>query len=55
MRQEYNVYCDESCHLENDKEKAMVLGSIWVPKDKTADINTRIREIKVKHSLKSNF
>ena len=25
----YNIYCDESCHLENDCEKAMVLGAIW--------------------------
>lgn len=55
MIQEYNIYCDESCHLENDKEKAMVLGSIWVPKDKTSNINIRIREIKIKHSLKSDF
>lgn len=26
MNQTYNVYCDESCHLENDGQKAMVLG-----------------------------
>jgi hypothetical protein len=55
MRQEYNIYCDESCHLEHDKEKAMVLGSIWVSKDQSSAINTRIREIKIKHSLKSDF
>ena len=28
MRTEYNIYCDESCHLENDSQKAMVLGYI---------------------------
>jgi len=28
----YNIYCDESCHLENDGEKVMVLGAIWCPR-----------------------
>lgn len=55
MRQEYNVYCDESCHLENDKAKSMVLGSIWVPRDSVKDINNRIREIKIKHTLNINY
>jgi len=31
----YNVYCDESCHLENDHQSAMVLGA--VPVEKTLD------------------
>lgn len=32
----YNLYCDESCHLENDGQKAMVLGAVWCPDDKLA-------------------
>jgi len=24
----YNVYCDESCHLENDDMSVMVLGGV---------------------------
>ena len=35
MSTTYNVYCDESCHLENDGQKAMVLGAIWCPLEKT--------------------
>jgi len=32
MSQVFNVYCDESCHLENDKQKVMVLGAVWSPR-----------------------
>lgn len=42
----YNVYCDESCHLENDDSNVMVLGAIWCPQRKLQEINDRIREIK---------
>lgn len=48
---EYNVYCDESCHLENDGINVMTLGAVWCPIDKTKEINTRIREIKAKHGI----
>ena len=34
MSREFNIYCDESCHLENDQQKAMVLGLIWCDKTK---------------------
>lgn len=55
MTTEYNVYCDESCHLENDGQKAMVLGAVWCPKDKRLEIAQRIREIKQKHGLERDF
>lgn len=55
MSEIYNVYCDESCHLENDKQPAMVLGAIWCPFDKTRGIAVRIREIKRKHALPIDF
>ena len=32
---EFNVYCDESCHLEHSSSNAMALGAIWCPKQKT--------------------
>jgi hypothetical protein len=47
----YNVYCDESCHLENDHQKVMVLGAVWCPISKRREIADRIRDIKIKHSL----
>lgn len=53
--EEYNIYCDESCHLENDESSVMLLGAIWVPKDKTRKVAERIREIKLEHGLKKNF
>lgn len=55
MSEIYNVYCDESCHLENDGIKVMTLGAMWCPLSKRVEIAQRIREIKVKHGLKSDF
>ena len=51
----YNIYCDESCHLENDKQNAMVSGAVWCPKDKAHEISKRIREIKKEHGLPQEF
>jgi hypothetical protein len=55
MTQIFNVYCDESCHLENDRQKAMVLGAVWCLLEKTHEIAVRIREIKAKHGLSPQF
>lgn len=55
MRTEYNIYCDESCHLENDHIKVMVLGAIWCPKDVKHLVFKRIREIKVKYGFKPDL
>jgi hypothetical protein len=55
MSQTYNVYCDESCHLEHDGQSVMVLGAIWCPLDKSREISVRIREIKKHHHLSSTF
>ena len=55
MKQLYNIYCDESCHLENDGEKAMVLGGVWCPESKKDEIFRRIREFKVEHGLTKRF
>ncbi|MGM9762644.1 MAG: DUF3800 domain-containing protein [Candidatus Cryptobacteroides sp.] len=51
----YNIYCDESCHLEHDREKAMVIGGVWCPKNKKDEIFRRIREIKEEHNLNPRF
>ncbi|MBU4011704.1 MAG: DUF3800 domain-containing protein [Proteobacteria bacterium] len=48
MSQVFNIYCDESCHLENDGQTAMVLCAVWCPLDKTREIAVRLREIKKK-------
>ena len=52
---EYNVYCDESCHLENDSIHVMALGAIWCAKEKKQEISKRIREIKSDFGLAPEF
>ncbi len=47
----YAIYCDESCHLEHDQQRSMILGAVWCPDSKRRDIAVRIREIKVSHGL----
>lgn len=47
----FNIYCDESCHLENDSFGLMTLGAVWCPKDKVKEISDWIKEVKVKHGL----
>ncbi len=51
----FNVYCDESCHLEHDRESAMVLGAVWCPYKTTKDIFCDIKNIKKEHGLDKNF
>ena len=51
----YNVYCDESCHLEHDQHNVMVLGAIWCPLEKVSEIMIAIKEIKVRHGLSRAF
>ncbi len=55
MRTEYNIYCDESCHLLNSTSNVMVLGAIWCPLNKRREIYGRVREIKVAHGFKPDF
>lgn len=55
MSQSYNIYCDESCHLEHDASKVMVLGAIWCPQEKVREAAVRLREIKASHGLSETF
>ena len=55
MSEIINIYCDESCHLQHDGQKAMVLGAVWCPLDKSREIAVRLREIKHKHGLAPGF
>lgn len=47
----YNIYCDESCHLEHDHEPVMVLGAVSCPSAITLSVAQRIRAIKAKHDI----
>jgi hypothetical protein len=52
MEQLFNIYCDESCHLEHDHQNIMIIGAIWCRMEKSAEINEQIREIKRRHNMK---
>lgn len=51
MAELFNIYCDESCHLQGDNSQVMVLGSVKVKADEVADASSRLREIKIDHRL----
>lgn len=55
MSEVFNVYCDESCHLENDHHEVMVLGAVWCPLGKAHEISIRIQEIKIRSGLLRDF
>ena len=52
---QYNIYCDESCHLEKDKSDVMILGAMYCTSESKGQIFTDIRKIKEKHGLSSFF
>lgn len=47
----YNIYCDESCHLENDASDVMVLGAVYCPIEKVKSITLDINNIQNKYNL----
>lgn len=55
MAESFNVYLDESCHLENDGVKVMTLGVVWCPQEKSRDIARRVRDIQRQHGLAHDF
>ena len=52
MNQAYNIYCDESCHLEHDGIKPMGLACVWCAKEDRLEIFEKLRDLKTKHGLK---
>ncbi len=51
----YNIYCDESCHLEYDRIPIMALGAIWCPESEHSRFGQKISEIKAKHKAKGEL
>ena len=45
----YNIYCDESCHLQHDGNDIMVIGGVFCLKHKVGRINKDIRKLKEKY------
>lgn len=52
----YNIYCDESGHLEKDKDNpVMVLGALYCPAAHTRKIHDDIYFLKKNHGLSEKF
>lgn len=51
----FNVYCDESCHLENDGISAMAWGAVYCQESDTRAIADAIRALKARHGLSPSF
>lgn len=51
----YNIYCDESCHLENDRQPIMALGAIWCQKDEAHRLGAELRDIKARHHARGEL
>lgn len=52
---EYSVYCDESCHLQHDQQRVMVLGAVWCPTAAAPRINRDLRRIKTDFHMSPGF
>jgi hypothetical protein len=48
---QFDLFCDESAHLENDGLPWMALGMVSCPHSKTREIAVRLREIKARHGF----
>lgn len=49
MNKTFNIYCDESCHLENDHKPYMFLGKVSSAYNQVRFHTDNIRELKKKH------
>ncbi len=50
-----NVYCDESCYLENDNIDVMVLGGLSCETSQVKRLSRDIRAVKTRHGLPTSF
>ena len=51
----YNIYCDESTHLENDGQPYMIYGYVSIPYNEMGLAKKQIREIKQKHGYEGEL
>jgi hypothetical protein len=55
MTQIINLYCDESCHLENDHLPVMGFGAIRCPGENLASVKCAIAALKEKHRARGEL
>jgi len=51
MKKTFNIYCDESCHLENDHKEFMIFGCISSAYNQVERHTQRIKDLKQKHNF----
>src|SRR3990172_12780696 len=49
MTTAFNIYADESCHLEHDGHEVMVLGATWCPLEEVKHQAEMMKYLKTKH------
>ena len=52
---EYNVYCDESCHLVSNDSKYMLIGAVYCPKNKVKKVNEYIEHLKENYNISNKI
>ena len=52
---EYNIYCDESCHLQSNNSKYMLIGAVYCPKSKIKKVNEYIQHLKENYNLSNTI
>ena len=52
---EYNIYCDESCHLQTNDSRYMFIGAVYCPKNKVKKINEYIKHLKENYCLSNRI
>lgn len=55
MSEIFNIYCDESCHLENDGQPIMGFGAIVCASDDLLRINAAMAELKQRHNARGEL
>jgi hypothetical protein len=51
----YDIFIDESCHLQHDRSDVMSIGFIKVPQNREDEIKQVIKNIKLKHGIPHEF
>ncbi len=55
MNQQFNIYCDESSHLEHDRINPMVIGAVVCPQSRAREIADAIRALKRERGLEAPY
>jgi len=52
---DYSVYCDESCHLPNDRMPIMAFGCTWCPTSQIKRLSAELVAIREKHGARGEM